>query len=72
MRQKQVKKGPDKSGPAAGDQNGRAGTFQCKCRCVCELIECKASIHSFYPPCYLTHMPINRIKPIINAVRVNI
>jgi len=72
MRQKQVKKGPDESGPAAGDQNGRAGTLQCKYCCVCELVGCMASNNSFYPPCYLTHMPINRIKPIINAVRVNI
>lgn len=54
------------------DQNGRAGTFQCNCHCVCELVECKPSKHCFHPSCYLTHMPINRIKPIINAVRVNI
>ena len=54
------------------DQKGRAGTLQCKYYCVCELVGCMASNDSFYPPCYLTHMPINRIKPIINAVRVNI
>ena len=54
------------------DQNGRAGTFQCNYHCVCEFVECKPSNHRFYPPCYLTHMLLNRIKPIINAVRVNI
>lgn len=54
------------------DQNGRAGTFQCNCCCVCELAEYKSSNHSIYPPCYLTHMSLNRIKPIINVVRVNI
>lgn len=50
----------------------RAGTFQCNCHCVCELVEYKPSNHKFYPPCYLTHTSLNRIKPIINAVRVNI
>ena len=53
-------------------QNGRAGTFQCNYHCVCEFVECKPSNRRFYPPCYLTHMLLNRIKPIINAVRVNI
>lgn len=71
MRQKQTKKALSHQGLGV-DQNGRAGTFQCNCHCVCELVECKASNHSFYLLCYLTHMSLNRSKRIINAVCVNI
>ncbi|VFB09637.1 Uncharacterised protein [Aeromonas salmonicida] len=39
--------------------------------CVTRL-DYKPISHSFYPPCYLAYMSLNRIKPINNAVCVNI